>query len=197
MKGFLVLVLVLAAGPVFGEANYTGRVHAQKVTASTAPSVTPTWEVVAPTGSNPNSRTEFEFGILTHAGGNSEFFGSLDMRNSSITLTGSIGGILQPVYELGLGFSVIGPLSYTLDLSSNAVVEILHLDVDSLDLTMGETLARDGQRITIINVGAQVIDITDSAGVSELSGNITLGQYDSITLYYLNDRWIEVSRSDN
>jgi len=119
------------------------------------------------------------------------------MRNSSITLTGSIGGILQPVYELGLGFSVIGPLSYTLDLSSNAVVEILHLDVDSLDLTMGETLARDGQRITIINVGAQVIDITDSAGVSELSGNITLGQYDSITLYYLNDRWIEVSRSDN
>ena len=55
----------------------------------------------------------------------------------------------------------------------------------------------DGDIVTIVNISANVVDFADSAGVSELAGAFAAGQYDSISLLYVTNTWIEISRSDN
>lgn len=70
-------------------------------------------------------------------------------------------------------------------------------DSDTCDITMGETNAVSGTLVTIVNISANVCDFSDSSGVSELAGAFAMGQYDSLTILYVTDRWIEVCRSNN
>jgi hypothetical protein len=70
-------------------------------------------------------------------------------------------------------------------------------DADTCDYTIVETGAVDGRVVSITNVSANVCDFVDTAGVSELAGVFAMGQYDTLTLMYAVDRYVEVSRSDN
>ena len=68
-------------------------------------------------------------------------------------------------------------------------------DPDGCAITMGETGIQDGMPITIVNMSSNAVTFADTAGVSELTGAASLGQYSTLTLIYRTDRWVEVSRS--
>lgn len=89
-----------------------------------------------------------------------------------------------------------GTLSFTPSADS---VRITGLDSDGCDISITESGAIDGQRatITIFNSAGGTFDITDTTGVTELSGNFSGAVHDSITIEYVNDRWIQVGGSDN
>lgn len=87
----------------------------------------------------------------------------------------------------------------TLTLTPNATnVRITCNDSDTCDITMDETNMQDGQIVTISCLATSgTCDFSDSSGVSELAGNFSMGNYDSLDLKYDSDRWIERARSDN
>lgn len=76
-------------------------------------------------------------------------------------------------------------------------VQITCNDTDSCDITMGETGIGDGQIVSIVNVSANSVDFSDTSGVSELTGAIALGQYDTLEMVYVVDRWVQTSTSNN
>ena len=88
------------------------------------------------------------------------------------------------------------PATHTLT-PTTSYVELTCNDADTCDVTMGETGMVEGTRVVIVNVSANVCDFADAAGVSELAGAFAMGQYDVLTLQYIGDTWVEVSRSDN
>jgi hypothetical protein len=88
------------------------------------------------------------------------------------------------------------PAAYTLDPVA-AFVRITCNDADGATVTMGETNALDGMHLRIVNMGANVLNFADTAGVSELTGAIALGQYDTMELWYASDRWTEIATSNN
>lgn len=101
------------------------------------------------------------------------------------------------------GFEVVdsgdgNPATATLNPTHTYVV-CACLDNDSCDITMGETGAVNGQLLVITTStgGAATCDFVDTSGVSELAGAVSLGVYDTLTLLYKAERWIEVSRSNN
>lgn len=85
----------------------------------------------------------------------------------------------------------------TLTTPATSYYEYTCSDTDGCDLTLGETSVTAGQRLTIVNVSSNVLNIADSAGVSETAGAMAMGQYDSISFVYETDRWVETSRSNN
>lgn len=70
-------------------------------------------------------------------------------------------------------------------------------DADGCNVTMGETGAVSGQEIVFTNMSANTLNFADTAGVSELAGAFAAGQYDTLRVIYVVDRWIELSRSNN
>lgn len=70
-------------------------------------------------------------------------------------------------------------------------------DPDTCDVTLGETSIYSGQVLIIVNVDTNTVDLADSAGVSEIAGAFAMGQWDSIQLVYVTDRWVEMNRSNN
>jgi hypothetical protein len=89
------------------------------------------------------------------------------------------------------------PAALTL-LPEGSYVPITCSDADTCDITMSEAAGvYDGEVLTIINLSTNVVDMADTADVSELAGVFAMGQYDSITLLYVTDRWIETARSNN
>lgn len=64
-------------------------------------------------------------------------------------------------------------------------------DPDGCTITMGETGIPDGMPVTIVNVSANPCTFADTSGVSELSGAVSLGQWQSINLEYVTDRWVQ------
>lgn len=84
----------------------------------------------------------------------------------------------------------------TLEPTQN-IVTLTCNDTDGCDITMGESLAYTGALITIINIGTNVCNFADTAGVSELAGVFAMGQYDVLRLAYVASTWVEVGRSNN
>lgn len=70
-------------------------------------------------------------------------------------------------------------------------------DADGCTVTMGETDAINGTIVVIVNASTPAANFADTAGVSETTGAIALGQYDSLTLVYAADRWVELATSNN
>ena len=105
----------------------------------------------------------------------------LRLRNTAVTIADSGGAgaatHTQSIYPAGV--------RYTCN------------DADGCNVTMSETSAADGHTMTFTNESANTVNFTDTAGVTELAGNFAMGQYDTLTLRYVNDRWVEVSRSNN
>jgi len=81
---------------------------------------------------------------------------------------------------------------------NSGYMELTINDADGCDLTLAEGgSAEEGVHVTIVNLSTNTGTLTDSAGVSEMAGNFTMGQYDSIQFVYDGSTWIEVSRSNN
>lgn len=76
-------------------------------------------------------------------------------------------------------------------------VECTCSDTDGCNVTMSETGAVEGQMLTVVNVGSNDCVFADSAGVSELSGTITLGANDSLVLRYTGATWVQVATTNN
>lgn len=70
-------------------------------------------------------------------------------------------------------------------------------DAQGCDVTLSETGAVNGYRVTIANLSANTVNFADTAGVTELAGAFAMGPLDSMTIIYQNDRWIEACRSNN
>lgn len=90
------------------------------------------------------------------------------------------------------------PATLTLNPNSS-YVEITCNDTDTCDITMDEASpVIQGQIVYIVNLSANSVDFADSAGVQEVSGSpLALGQYDTVTLIYSSDRWIQFATSNN
>lgn len=82
---------------------------------------------------------------------------------------------------------------------SSTTVGVTNSDADGCTLTMSESGASAGQYVTIVivsNAGGTA-DLTDTAGVSEMSGSFLMAIDDSITFVYMNSAWHETARSNN
>lgn len=96
------------------------------------------------------------------------------------------------IADNGAGSAATGTLNPT-----SSYVAVTCSDANGCDITMGETAAMDGSFVHIVNISANAANFADTAGVSELTGAIALGQYDSLTLVYVSDRWVEITTSNN
>lgn len=106
----------------------------------------------------------------------------------------SLGIDSRTVADNGVGAS---SASLTLNPNSSYVVIVCN-DADGCTITMDEASpVKDGNVVYIINNSANSVFFSDSTGVSEMAGNFTAGQYDSVHLLYMSDRWIEMARSNN
>lgn len=70
-------------------------------------------------------------------------------------------------------------------------------DANGCDLTMSETSMVDGTTLQLTNVSANTCNFADTSGVTELAGTFAAGQWDTIALRYVTDRWVETGRSNN
>lgn len=76
-------------------------------------------------------------------------------------------------------------------------IEVTCNDADGCNATMGEGGISAGSLIFIVNISANALNFADTPGISELAGAFAEGQYDSISMVYATDRWVELNRSNN
>lgn len=92
--------------------------------------------------------------------------------------------------------TISGGATFTLT-PTTSMVKLTCTDGGGCAVTMGESGIEDGQQVRIINVSANTANFSDTSGTSELAGSFAMGQWDSLTLQYVTDRWVEISRSNN
>lgn len=63
-------------------------------------------------------------------------------------------------------------------------------DPDGCTITMGETGAKDGYVVSIVNVSVNPCTFANSAGVLQLSSSVSLGQWQVLDVQYVTDRWV-------
>lgn len=83
---------------------------------------------------------------------------------------------------------------------TSRVVQCFCGDVQGCDVTMGESgPPLPFRSVIIIGNSPAPCNFNDSSGVLELniSGSVALATYDTLTVIYDEDRWVEVSRSNN
>lgn len=86
--------------------------------------------------------------------------------------------------------------TYTLT-PTRSYVEVTCADANGCVLTMGENGIDEGTKTELANAGANPYTIQDTAGVSEMEGDFTAGQYDLISFRDMGDRWLERFRKNN
>ncbi len=64
-------------------------------------------------------------------------------------------------------------------------------------IIMDDAPTKQGRVIQIVNISTNACNFADTSGVSELAGAFAMGQWDTLTLISLTDRWVELGRSDN
>ena len=80
---------------------------------------------------------------------------------------------------------------------TSSYVEVDCQDNPGCDITMSESGARQGQILYIVATNTNLVNFADTGGVSELSASLGLDQYDTLTLVYISDRWVELGASNN
>lgn len=84
-----------------------------------------------------------------------------------------------------------------------AVIEITNADADGCDLTLAETsngfamVSGDVVEFVVVSNAGLFVEFSDTSGVTELAGPFSAGLWDTISMRYAVDRWVERSRSDN
>lgn len=129
----------------------------------------------------------------------------VDMQDSSgnhaFTVTEGGDAVALGRMSSGAGVTIAdsgdgNPATATLNPATNVVL-LTCSDTDGCTVTMGETGAVSGTLVTIVNMSANAAAFADTAGISETTGAVSLGQYDSLQLVYATDRWVEVATSNN
>lgn len=132
--------------------------------------------------------------------------GSLTAAGNITAGSGLIGGFLNVgLYYLRASGSITiadsggaGAAAYTWQPSFGQSVTLFTCnDADGCDITMNETTIASGVINKAVNVSANNITFTDTAGLNEMAGNFTMGQWDTIEFMYVTDRFVETSRSNN
>ncbi len=80
---------------------------------------------------------------------------------------------------------------------STTLVKLTCTNAGGCTITLGESGIKDGQVAKIVNISANTANFADTSGVSELAGAFAMGQWDSLSLLYVTDRWVETGRSNN
>ena len=88
------------------------------------------------------------------------------------------------------------PAIFTLTPTSS-YIELACNDPDGCTATMNETGAIQGTLVRIVMTTSNAVTFSDVSGVTELAGPFIAGQYDTIMIGYMGDRWVEYGRSDN
>lgn len=70
-------------------------------------------------------------------------------------------------------------------------------DANGCDITMSEASAADGDLLIVSCASTNASNFADTSGVSELTAAFACGQYDSISMIYASDRWVETARANN
>lgn len=112
---------------------------------------------------------------------------SLSFSGGTLSLPALIARTVQSV--------TISASTYTLQ--PTAEIVLITCTVSTSTVTLSETGAVTGSIVLIVNVGSNPVIIQDQTGVSETSGNFTVGANDSISFVYTGDRYVEVGRSNN
>jgi hypothetical protein len=124
--------------------------------------------------------------------GSASVAGTATITNVFITAKLNLGVQSFSVADSGDGSPAAGTLTPT-----SAYVEVTCNDVDGCNVAMGEGSAAQGDSLFVVNIGANAVNFADTPGVSEIAGAFAAGQYDTISMIYIGDRWVELSRSDN
>ncbi len=116
-----------------------------------------------------------------------------DQCDGALYLTRVLPGAYQKtVADSGNG----SPAADTLGMVSNTVYVTCN-DADGCDITLDESGAFSGFQMVVVNASANAVNFADTAGVSETSGALSLGTYDSVVFAYIIDRWVQVSAVQN
>lgn len=133
---------------------------------------------------------------LTTAGGNVATFhnGSTATKAARVDFHGFF---LTPVQTLTVADDGAGTAATATLTPTSQYVNCTCNDANSCAITMGEGGVQDGTVVEIISSTATACTFADTPGVSELSGALTLGQYDTLRLLYLSDRWVQLATTNN
>ena len=82
-------------------------------------------------------------------------------------------------------------------LPTSSVVLITCNDGDGCTITMDETGAVTGEVVRIVNMSVNACTFADTAGLSETSGALSLGQYDAVSFLYATDRFVQLHAVEN
>ena len=96
----------------------------------------------------------------------------------------------QTIADNGSGTAATGTVTVL-----KSYVALTCSDANGCTMSMGETGARDGMVLTVVNLSSNQATFAGSSGVLELDSTATLGQFDSLTVLYESDRWVEISRA--
>jgi hypothetical protein len=96
-----------------------------------------------------------------------------------------------------LGARPDGIAEYTVATPSKSSNYVDCADTGGCDLFIGEQNVRNGQVFRTCNVSANAVLVREAAGVLEMAGNWTAGQWDCIEYQYVNDRFVEQFRVNN
>ncbi len=108
------------------------------------------------------------------------------------------GYVIETRQQVSVPDNAVGasPAAFTLTPSSG-FIELTCLDPDGCTATVSETGAVMGATVRIVNISAPAVSFADTGGVTELAGAFSMGQYDTLSLLYLSDRYVELARSNN
>lgn len=127
-------------------------------------------------------------GGAANLAGNSSVGGTL-----SVTSDLAVGGDATVVEFLGL--TKTGSLTVTAGGTVTPTASMQMLSAAGA-VSAGMGLGTSGQIVTLINSGTNAITISDTVN-SQLSGNIALGQYDSLTMIFDGTYWIQLATANN
>jgi hypothetical protein len=98
----------------------------------------------------------------------------------------------QTIADNGSGTAATGTVTVLY-----SYVELTCNDANGCTVSISETGAREGAELSVTFVSANACTVSDSAGVVELQGGTAFvsAQWDTLTLRYVGDRWVEVARS--
>jgi hypothetical protein len=121
---------------------------------------------------------------VADSSGNTAIAGTLGVTGAA-TFNGKVVGAPSGWITLADGFTLVPTATVQLVQSAGAVGGVV-----------GTSGATAGQILYIVNKGSQNVVVTDTA-TCMLSGDLTLGQYDSLTMVFDGTNWIEVGTVNN
>jgi hypothetical protein len=125
----------------------------------------------------------WDYGIYTDSDVHFDNKVNLGVQNLTVTDDGAANDTLSPV------------ASYV-QLAQDATA-----DAGTPNVVISETNANDGDLLVIVRTDSNAGDFTisDSAGVTEIGATETFGagEYDTLVLIYVTDRWVQIGGDQN